>query len=58
MKIKIVNKSKYELPKYSTPQSAGLDIRANIDDEIVLKPLERVLVKTGLFIHLPRGYEA
>ena len=46
------------MPKYSTPQSAGLDIRANIDDEIVLKPLERVLVKTGLFIHLPRGYEA
>ena len=58
MKIKIVNKSKYELPKYSTPQSAGLDVRANIDNEIVLKPLERVLVKTGLFIHLPRGYEA
>ena len=58
MKIKIVNKSKYELPKYSTPQSAGLDIRANIDNEIVLKPLDRALIKTGLFVHLPKGYEA
>ena len=58
MKIKIVNKSTHELPKYSTPQSAGLDIRANLDSKIMLKPLERKLVKTGLYIHLPKGYEA
>jgi len=58
MKIRIINKSKHELPAYSTDFSAGMDIRANIDNEIVLKPQERVLVKTGLFLEMPAGYEA
>jgi dUTP pyrophosphatase len=56
--IKIVNKSKHALPQYATPLSAGMDIRANIDAPIVLKPLERKLIPTGLFIELPAGYEA
>jgi len=58
MKIKIVNKSKHPLPAYSTPASAGMDLRANIDSDIVLKPLDRALVKTGLFLEIPEGYEA
>lgn len=58
MKIKVVNKSKHELPAYSTIYSAGMDIRANIDDAIVVKSMERVLVKTGLFLEIPVGYEA
>lgn len=58
MKIKIVNKSKHKLPAYETSLSAGMDLRANIDNPIVLKPLERTLIKTGLFIELPEGYEA
>lgn len=58
MKIKIVNKSKHALPEYKTKSSAGMDIRANIDEPIMLKPLERKLVPTGLFIELPDGYEA
>lgn len=58
MKVKIVNKSKHELPKYATTGSAGMDIRANIEQPIVLKPLERCLVPTGLHIALPEGYEA
>jgi dUTP pyrophosphatase len=58
MKIRIVNRSKHQLPAYSTALSAGMDIRANIDEEIVLKPLARVLVKTGLFLEIPEGYEA
>lgn len=58
MKVKIVNKSRHELPKYETDHSAGMDLRANINETIVLKPLERVLVKTGLFIELPVGHEA
>jgi len=58
MKIKVVNKSKHELPAYSTDSSAGMDIRANIDSEIVIKPMERALIKTGLFIEVPVGYEA
>ena len=58
MKVKIVNKSQHELPHYATPQSAGTDLRANITESITLKPLERTLVKTGLFIQLPVGYEA
>ncbi len=58
MKIKIVNKSKHELPEYSTGNSAGLDLRANIDKPVKLKPLERYLIPTGLFIELPPGYEA
>ena len=58
MKIRIVNKSKYELPQYATPLSAGLDLRANIDSPIILGPMERCLVPTGLFMALPAGYEA
>lgn len=58
MKIRIVNKSKHELPQYATPLSAGLDLRANIDAPVILRPMERCLVPTGLFIALPAGYEA
>lgn len=58
MKIKIVNKSKHLLPKYETAFSAGMDLRANISEDINLKPLERKLIKTGIFIELPQGYEA
>lgn len=58
MEIKIVNKSNHPLPEYGTKASAGVDLRANISDSITLKPLERTLVKTGLFIELPIGYEA
>ena len=58
MQVKIINKSKHPLPEYETPYSAGLDLRANIDAPIILKPLERALVPTGLFIELPVGYEA
>lgn len=58
MKIKIVNKSKHALPEYKTKSSAGMDIRANIDQSVMLKSLERRLIPTGLFIELPDGYEA
>lgn len=58
MKIKIINKSTHPLPEYATEYSAGLDLRANIDTDITLQPLERSLVPTGLFIELPKGYEA
>lgn len=58
IKIKVVNKGHQQLPAYATPQSAGMDLRANIDEPIVLHPMERRLVKTGLFIALPEGYEA
>lgn len=58
MKIKVINKSKHELPNYATGAAAGMDLRANIDSPIVLKSLERTLVATGLFIELPVGYEA
>jgi dUTP pyrophosphatase len=58
MKVKIVNKSKNETPSYSTIQSAGMDLRANLVETLILKPLERKLVPTGLFIQLPDGYEA
>ncbi len=58
MKIKIVNLSKHPLPSYATLLSAGMDLRANIDEPVVLKPLERKLIPTGLFIELPEGYEA
>lgn len=58
MQIKIVNKSKHPLPQYATEGSAGMDLRANIDEPIVLKPLERKLIPTGLYISLPIGYEA
>ena len=56
--IKIINKSTHSLPFYETKFSAGMDIKAFIPEEIILKPLQRVLVKTGLFIELPEGYEA
>ena len=58
MKIKIVNNSKHPLPSYETMASAGMDLRANIDEPLTLKPLDRFLVPTGLFIELPIGYEA
>jgi len=58
MNIKIVNKSKFGLPAYKTEHSAGMDLMANIDEEIVLKPLERCLIPTGIFIELPEGFEA
>lgn len=56
--VKIINKSKHQLPAYATAQSAGLDIRANIDAPITIAPLERALIMTGIFIGLPDGYEA
>ena len=58
MTINIINKSGHALPNYETIASAGMDLRANIDEPIVLSPLGRALVKTGLFIELPIGYEA
>lgn len=58
MTIKIINKSQHDLPNYETGASAGMDLRANLIEAIELKPLERAIVKTGLFIELPVGYEA
>ena len=58
MIVKIVNKSKHDLPNYETIASAGMDLKANIDEPIVLKPLDRMVVKTGLYISLPIGFEA
>jgi len=58
MNVKIVNHSGNMLPEYSTSLSAGMDLRANLDDPVVLKPLERRLIPTGLFIELPGGFEA
>ena len=58
IKIKIVNKGTQPLPEYATPQSAGVDLRANIDEPVELKPLSRALIPTGLHIALPEGYEA
>jgi len=58
MKISIVNQSKHSLPEYATPLSAGMDLRANIEEPVLLKPLERKLIPTGLFIELPAGFEA
>lgn len=58
MNIKIINKSSHQLPNYETIASAGMDLRANIAESIVLKPLERTIVKTGLFMELPIGFEA
>ena len=57
-KIKVINKGHQPLPQYATPQSAGMDLRANLDNPIVLHPMERCLVPTGLFIALPEGFEA
>lgn len=58
MKVEIINRSKHQLPTYATNLSAGMDLRANIDEPIVLQPLQRVLVPTGLYMALPAGYEA
>ena len=58
MRVNIVNKSKHPLPEYSTNASAGLDLRANLDKQIVLQPFERCLIPTGLYIELPVGFEA
>ncbi len=58
MKVRIINRSRHPLPSYATPQSAGLDLRANIDSPVTLRPLERRLIPTGLSISLPDGYEA
>ena len=58
VQIKVVNKSNQPLPKYQTAQSAGMDLRANIDAPVLLKPLDRKLIPTGLHIALPEGYEA
>ena len=58
MEVKIINKSHHPLPAYATALSAGMDIRANLTEPVVLKPLERKLIPTGLYIALPEGYEA
>lgn len=58
MKVQIINRSHHALPQYATPQSAGLDLRANLSSPIELQPLERKLIPTGLYIALPQGYEA
>lgn len=57
-KIRIINRGSQQLPAYATPQSSGMDLRANIEDPITLRPLERRIVPTGLYIALPEGYEA
>ena len=56
MKIKVVNQSKHKLPEYTTERSAGMDLRANIDKDINLKPMERAIVGTGIYIELPDGF--
>jgi len=56
--VQIINKSKHQIPAYETEQSAGMDLRANINEPITLKPLDRAIIKTGLFIALPAGFEA
>lgn len=58
MKVQIINKSQHQIPNYETAGAAGMDIRANIEESIVLKPLERAIIKTGLFLALPVGFEA
>jgi len=58
MNIKVINKSRHPLPKYQTELSAGMDLYANIDESLTLKPLERKLIPTGLFLELPAGFEA
>lgn len=58
MNVKIINKSKNPLPAYATPLSAGMDLRANLEEPVTLNPMERRLIPTGLFIELPQGYEA
>ena len=58
MKVKIVNNSPFDLPKYATEFSAGMDLRANLEEPVCMKPLQRAIIPTGLFIELPAGYEA
>lgn len=58
MKVKIINRSHHQLPEYATAQSAGVDLRANLEESVVMKPMERRLIPTGLFISLPVGFEA
>lgn len=58
MQVRIINRSENQLPAYETEASAGMDLRANLEHSIILKPLERLLIPTGLSIELPRGYEA
>lgn len=58
MKINVINQSKHQLPSYETANSAGMDLRANIESPVTIQPLDRVLIKTGLFVELPQGYEA
>lgn len=58
MKVQIINKSHHDLPQYATEQSAGMDLRANLENPIELQPMQRCLVPTGLFMALPKGYEA
>ena len=58
MKVEIINRSKHQLPSYATSLSAGMDLRANLDQPVELQPLQRVLVPTGLFLALPAGFEA
>lgn len=57
MKVKIVNASRFELPRYQTPLSAGMDVRANLDTPVTLQPLQRAMIPTGLYVSLPEGYE-
>ena len=57
MKIEVINKSKHPLPSYETLLSAGMDVRANLDEPVVLKPFARALIKTGIFMAIPQGYE-
>lgn len=57
MKVKVINRSRFDLPRYATPLSAGMDVRANIDEAVTLRPLERAMIPTGLSIELPEGYE-
>ena len=57
MKIKVINKSAFDLPEYATEHAAGLDVRANIEEPIIIKPLERTMVPTGLYVEIPEGYE-
>ncbi|MGL5788138.1 MAG: dUTP diphosphatase [Bacteroidales bacterium] len=58
MKVKIINKSKHELPDYATAHAAGMDIRANLSEAVTLNPMERILIPTGLYLELPAGFEA
>ncbi|MBP8915896.1 MAG: dUTP diphosphatase [Breznakibacter sp.] len=58
VKVYIINNSSHNMPEYATTHSAGLDLRANLDEDVVIRPLQRVIIPTGLFIELPEGYEA